>query len=569
MIQQVNRSQAAVLRNWSTIKAPHFFVPLVILIVSLFIGPTFGQVGQQAGLDSAEPVGVFAPKGVLCLVGGGSIPSDVRKVFAEAGQAGQAGSRLIIIPTASAAADLESPEAWTQPWAEYGFGTIEVLHTSDREQADTLPFADRLSQATAIWISGGDQSRLSTIYAGTAVEKKIIEMLSAGCAVGGTSAGAAIASKVMIAGGKEEPKIGRGFDLLPWSVVDQHFSQRSRGGRLQLAVQRNAERVGLGIDESTAVFFQGRSMAVVGNGQAYLYFAKTAHADSKQQVLKTGQSELDWTTLARTAKERQRSPFPNEKPVTPTVESGALLIVGGGGATSEIWRTFFDLAGGKQANIVVLPTAMPSPGLQSSEASLLRRMGAKNVSVLNATDRKTISSEEFLDKLRNATGIWFGGGRQWRFVDVYEGTGAVEAMHQCLQHGGIIGGSSAGASIQGDLLIRGAATGNQIMVQDGYRRGFGFLPGVGIDQHFSQRDRFADLESTIKRFPSILGIGIDEATGILVQKQTAKVIGKGSVYLYNWEKFSALAPDTSIQERPVRVKSGEAVNLQSLEVIRD
>src|SRR5690606_23996748 len=102
---------------------------------------------------------------------------------------------------------------------------------------------------------------------------------------------------------------------------------------------------------------------------------------------------------------------------------------------------------------------------------------------------ETICSSDFCEKLGSATGIWFGGGRQWRFVDAYEDTPAVAAMFQCLENGGIIGGSSAGASIQGELLIRGAPVGNQIMVQDGYRRGLGFLPGVGIDQHFSQRNR--------------------------------------------------------------------------------
>jgi len=168
--------------------------------------------------------------------------------------------------------------------------------------------------------------------------------------------------------------------------------------------------------------------------------------------------------------------------------------------------------------------------------------------------------------LAQATGIWFGGGRQWRFVDAYEQTRAVAAMQECLQRGGIIGGSSAGASIQGELLIRGAPVGNQIMVQDGYRRGLGFLPGVGIDQHFAQRNRFGDLEETIRRFPSILGVGIDESTALLVEQERGTVLGRGAVYVYAAEKLAQQPTDQPLAERPLKVVPGQTIDLTSLQI---
>ena len=116
-----------------------------------------------------------------------------------------------------------------------------------------------------------------------------------------------------------------------------------------------------------------------------------------------------------------------------------------------------------------------------------------------------VASDAFVDTLKRATGIWFGGGRQWRFLDAYEGTDAVELFRDVLRRGGVIGGSSAGATIQGEYLVRGHPLGNTIMMAEGYERGFSFLPGVAIDQHFSQRNRLSDLIPVIRAHPQVCG----------------------------------------------------------------
>ncbi|MEZ6061552.1 MAG: cyanophycinase [Planctomycetaceae bacterium] len=140
-----------------------------------------------------------------------------------------------------------------------------------------------------------------------------------------------------------------------------------------------------------------------------------------------------------------------------------------------------------------------------------------------------VASEEFQTVLQQATGIWFDGGRQWRFVDAYEGTVAVELFRDVLRRGGVIGGSSAGATIQGEYLVRGHPLGNTVMMAEGYERGFGFLPGVAIDQHFSQRGRRPDLLPVIARHRQLLGIGIDEGTALVVNR-TAEIIGEHSAF---------------------------------------
>jgi cyanophycinase len=467
-----------------------------------------------------------------------------------------------------------------------GFGQIDVLHSRERTVADTESFVEPLRRATAIWLAGGDQSRLAAAYGGTLVEQVLQERLRAGAVIGGTSAGAAIACRVMIAGGRETPQLATGFDLLPAAIVDQHVSQRQRLGRLQAAVERHPQCVGVGIDESTALVVHQRQLRILGEGRVHLCFSPSAYAEAEHVELRPGQRGLDWTTIVRSNRERHLPPFPpatipadklaeGEVPVALAlrrdVPHGSLLIVGGGGATNEIWATFVERAGGPAARIVVLPTAVPAAeldrtGNRSGEARVFRRLGVADVQVLPQTDVATVSSDEFCRTLSQATGIWFGGGRQWRFVDTYEQTPAVAAMRECLRRGGIIGGSSAGASIQGELLIRGAPVGNQIMVQDGYRRGFGFLPGVGIDQHFAQRNRFRDLEQTIRRFPSILGVGIDESTALLVERSQGRVLGRGAVYFYSAGHLAAQPADLAVAERPIKVEPGQTIDLNLLQI---
>ena len=244
---------------------------------------------------------------------------------------------------------------------------------------------------------------------------------------------------------------------------------------------------------------------------------------------------IDLTAARRALVERQQPAFPADTDYHPRLASGSLVIVGGGGAPAEIWDKFVELAGGKDSRIVVLPTAVAEPEYEDDdEARLLKQHGAGEVRMLRQYSRDDVSKPEYLEELRWATGIWFGGGRQWRFVDAYWGTPAWNELKQVLVRGGVIGGSSAGATIQGDLLVRGHPLGNQIMVADGYRRGLGLLDGVAIDQHFKQRNRFDDLAAVVKRYPKIYGIGIDESTALVVQSPgLCSVIGKGSVWL-NW-----------------------------------
>jgi len=213
-------------------------------------------------------------------------------------------------------------------------------------------------------------------------------------------------------------------------------------------------------------------------------------------------------------------------------EQGSLVIAGGGALGATIWQRFMQLAGGPDASIVYIPAAGETePNAHS--ADFLRKAGFTNVTTLHTRNKQVADSEAFAAPLKQARGVWFGGGRQWRIVDSYEGTRTEREFWGVLKRGGVIGGTSAGATIQGSYLVRGAKSGNEIMMAPGYEKGFGYLRNSAIDQHLLKRSREKDLWQVISKHPDLLGIGIDEGTAIVVEGDRFEVIGVSKVAIYD------------------------------------
>jgi cyanophycinase len=175
--------------------------------------------------------------------------------------AGGPKARIVVIPTASGYADGPAADlaGFLDPWTRRGVASAVLLHTRSRARADEPGFTRPLEEATGVWFSGGDQSRVTQAYLGTAVERALGAVLERGGVLGGTSAGAAIMSRVMITGGQDRATVGTGFGFLPGAVVDQHALKRSRINRLLGVLADHPELVGVAVDESTAlVVRQGR-----------------------------------------------------------------------------------------------------------------------------------------------------------------------------------------------------------------------------------------------------------------------------------------------------------------------
>lgn len=261
-------------------------------------------------------------------------------------------------------------------------------------------------------------------------------------------------------------------------------------------------------------------------------------------------------------------------------EQGTLVIVGGGDRDNAMFRHFVKLAGGKDARLAVIPTAASSDpdydyaGHRSARYAR-EELGMQNVSVVHSHIREIAGTAEFVAPIRKADALWFTGGRQWRIADAYLGTLAETEIRNVLKRGGVIGGSSAGASIQGSFLVRGDTKGSQILIGD-HQHGFGFIRNSAIDQHVIPRRRQAGLievltdpdqkiETSINR-KALLGIGIDEATAIVVRKNEFEVIGRksGVVLIYDPTKWTATAADP---EKYLTLKPGAKYNLETRTVL--
>lgn len=217
---------------------------------------------------------------------------------------------------------------------------------------------------------------------------------------------------------------------------------------------------------------------------------------------------------------------------------GSLVIVGGALKDQAILEKFMDLAGGCDMPIVVIPTAGGGDQYDQYWRGLQRfkDAGATNLTVLHTRDRNVADSEGFIQPIREARGVWFSGGRQWRLADSYLHTKTHLALVELLDRGGVIGGSSAGATIQGSYLARGDTKTNTIMMGD-HEEGMAFLKYTAIDQHLLKRNRQFDLIEIIEAHPELLGIGIDENTAIIVQGDRFEVMGKGYVAIYDHNKM--------------------------------
>jgi cyanophycinase len=218
---------------------------------------------------------------------------------------------------------------------------------------------------------------------------------------------------------------------------------------------------------------------------------------------------------------------------------GALLITGGATEPRDFER-FIAMAGGKNARIVVIPTAAITNAAQAAAVGQSCHANsplfdAVHCVVLHTTDRAVADSEAFVAPLKEATGVWIEGGRHWRLTDAYLGTRTLKEMFALLDRGGVIGGGSSGATVQGSYMVRGSSDpdDNTIMMAPGHEIGFGFFTNVTIDQHVDVRHRENDLAAVMKAHPGLLGLGIDQGTSMTVHGDLLTVNGPKRVAVWD------------------------------------
>jgi cyanophycinase len=226
-------------------------------------------VERLAGLEECLPSANKTAHGCLLLCGGSLLPRSILETFHHRG--GGVDGNLVIIPTASPRSDLGDFTRHIAMWQDFQWNRIEIMHIPRREAASDEVLRELIRNASAVWIAGGDQQRLADRIRDTPIQAELMALVARGGILGGTSAGAAITSKIMISGGITHPSFTEGWGMLPNIIVDQHFAQRGRFERLARAVRQYPERVGVGIDESTGILFDREGLQVIGRGSVYVY----------------------------------------------------------------------------------------------------------------------------------------------------------------------------------------------------------------------------------------------------------------------------------------------------------
>ena len=203
--------------------------------------------------------------------------------------AGGRAARIVIIPTASSFQDAVVA-AYDEVFTRHGAARCAVVNPRDRIAADDPACARLIDEASGVFMTGGNQLKLSQVFAGTAAGDAIRRTHARGAVIAGTSAGASIMSEFMISLGDEgvtprqrSSQLTQGLGLLSGVIIDQHFAQRQRYGRLMSIVANSPNLVGIGIDEDTAIeVTQSQTFTVLGRGAAYVLDCRRAITDAPE-----------------------------------------------------------------------------------------------------------------------------------------------------------------------------------------------------------------------------------------------------------------------------------------------
>jgi cyanophycinase len=216
---------------------------------------------------------------------------------------------------------------------------------------------------------------------------------------------------------------------------------------------------------------------------------------------------------------------------------GHLMLIGGGDKPLGAMEKFVELAGGKDAPIVVIPTASQEPDTNEYYTNLFRKdYGSTDVVVLPIRSKADANRPELVTAAKRARGIFFGGGDQVRILVALADTPVLEALRDAYRNGAVVGGTSAGTACQSEMMITGEGDFKVIQSRSvELWDGLGFLRSdVIVDQHFIARQRQNRLLSVLLEHPGHLGIGVDEDTAIWVRPDdTFEVIGAGSVMVFD------------------------------------
>jgi cyanophycinase len=256
----------------------------------------------------------------------------------------------------------------------------------------------------------------------------------------------------------------------------------------------------------------------------------------------------------------QENPFYNKK--------GKLIIIGGGAIPDSLFSFFANYCGGKDQSVVYIPTATTDETYIQKGEHLIKftSQGFNNLSTIHTRNKKEADDPKNIALIRNAKGLYFGGGDQQLIADAYAGTKLYDEIIALLDRGGVIMGTSAGATIMGSLMVGGDAR-NDLSKKYKFNPAFSFMTNTALDQHVLARNRQFDLIPVIEHYPGTLGIGLDESTAIIVEAGQFTVWGKSYVMLYDPKDWEEQKKKWGLVLKPFKMmSSGSRFNLLTRQI---
>ncbi|MCG6134903.1 MAG: cyanophycinase [Nostoc sp. LLA-1] len=235
------------------------------------------------------------------------------------------------------------------------------------------------------------------------------------------------------------------------------------------------------------------------------------------------------------------------------------LVIIGGAEDKEgdclILRDFVRRSGGIKSKIVIMTAATELPReVGENYIRVFKGLGAEEARIIDTETREDASSSTALQAIAKATGIFFTGGDQARITSILKDTEIDTAIHKRFSEGIVIAGTSAGAAVMPDkMIVEGDSQTNARIEVVEMGPGLGFLPGVVIDQHFSQRGRIGRLIAALIQEPAVLGFGIDENTAMVVTDHQVEIIGEGSVTIVDESDSTHNNMDEILKDEPLAI----------------
>ncbi|MBL1411047.1 Type 1 glutamine amidotransferase-like domain-containing protein [Sphingobacterium faecale] len=505
---------------------------LLLISVVLFTAPAVAQVDDVHSHWTGSWQTIGPPTGTLMIIGGAASSANY-DYFMQL--VGDPAAPIVFIPTAGDIFD-ETNTAY-QGLVKAGATNITILHTKQRDVADSESFVAPLRSARAVFIGGGFQKRLAEAYLNTLTHQLMFGILAKGGVIAGSSAGASIQGSYLYGGGPEQ-KIGFGF--MKQSIIGQHYIRRNRMGSIAKILNKEVDLLGFGIDEATAAIIKGDVLEVVGEGKIAMYnpLRPGYTTDSPQEYLFSGdrydvhtreiihRSDLLSTSVWTEEQRVELIARVNSGPGRDSF-AGKVMIYGSHKLTDQDLRFFLEKLNKPAAKIVVLSTGNDT--MRTEGLTLVRRLhqlGGQHAVLLHTINSSKANTDDITALLKGADAVWIGDTRSWQLADTYLYTSVHREMLDIVQRGGVIAGNGAGAAMLSTRLFSEPE-------KYGWHHGFGFVRDAMIVNPHADQKSLAQMKTVLKQNKRLNAIVLNEDSKLLVEAGRLRLLEGKPIFLYN------------------------------------